>query len=265
MTTQEQQFTYLRAMGIQTWVRRDKPVLDSLPELESAVTVLEESPLSTEEFSPGIDLSAIDLQEENETLGKSVIKTAIDTRQWDWPALQSVISSCSACDLHKRRIKAVFGMGDPHAQWMIIGEAPGEDEDKQGEPFVGQAGQLLNNMLSAIGLKREQIFITNILKCHPPDNRNPRVEEIAQCEGYLKRQIELVSPKVILAVGRVAAHNLLKVDTPLSRLRGKTHHYGQIPVVVTYHPAYLLRSPKEKAKSWDDLCFADSVVKGEPR
>jgi DNA polymerase len=220
---------------------------------------MEEPPLPTDEFAPGIDQSMVDPL----IRGEQPTSPAIDMRQWDWPALQSAVSSCVACELHKSRTQTVFGVGDRQAQWMIIGEAPGADEDKQGEPFVGSAGQLLNNMLLAIGLKREQVFIANIIKCHPPDNRNPRTEEIAQCEAYLQRQVELVSPRVILVVGRIAAHNLLKVDTPLSRLRGKVHHYGQTPVVVTYHPAYLLRSPKEKAKSWDDLRFADAVVKGE--
>lgn len=266
MTTPEQQSAYLQAMGIQSWVRRDaptplpvsEPVIETAP-MSQAMEPVEEPPMPTDEFAPGIDQSMVDPQ----IRGEQPTSPVIDTRQWDWPTLQSAVSSCTACDLHKSRTQTVFGVGNHNAQWMIIGEAPGADEDKQGEPFVGRAGQLLNNMLLAIGLKREQVFIANILKCRPPDNRNPRAEEIVKCEAYLQRQVQLVAPKVILAVGRIAAHSLLKVDTPLSRLRGKIHHYGQTPVVVTYHPAYLLRSPKEKAKSWDDLRFADAVVKGE--
>jgi DNA polymerase len=145
---------------------------------------------------------------------------------------------------------------------MIIGEAPGAEEDQQGEPFVGPSGKLLNNMLRALGLQREQVFISNILKCRPLDDRDPLPAEIAQCEPYLQRQIALVAPKVILAMGGVAAHSLLQVKTPVTKLRGELHHYGETPLVVTYHPAYLLRKPSEKAKSWADLQFAASVVKG---
>ena len=149
---------------------------------------------------------------------------------------------------------------------MIVGEAPGADEDRQGEPFVGRAGQLLNNMLLAIGLRREQVYIANILKCRPPNNRDPRPEEVMQCEHYLRRQVELLQPKIILAVGRIAAQNLLKTDTPIGRLRGKLHYFGdddrKTPLVITYHPAYLLRSPKEKRKAWQDLQFAVAVSQG---
>ena len=146
---------------------------------------------------------------------------------------------------------------------MVIGEAPGVDEDLQGEPFVGAAGLLLNNMLLAIGYKREQVYIANILKCRPPGNRDPQPEEVTQCESYLKRQITLVKPKVILAFGRIAAHNLMKVDTPIGKMRGKIYQYNETPVVVTYHPAYLLRKPSEKAKSWDDLRFALTIIRDE--
>jgi DNA polymerase len=160
--------------------------------------------------------------------------------------------------LHTSRTQTVFGVGNRQADLLIIGEAPGAEEDKQGEPFVGRAGQLLNEMLFSIGFQREQVFIANILKCRPPDNRDPRPEEVLHCEPYLKRQVELLSPKMIIAVGRIAAQNLLKTDTSLARLRGKCHTFGSanLPVVVTYHPAYLLRSPKEKRKAWEDLCFA---------
>jgi DNA polymerase len=151
----------------------------------------------------------------------------------------------------------VFGVGDRHAQWMVIGEAPGADEDRQGEPFVGRAGQLLNSMLKAIGLKREQVFIANILKSRPPNNRDPKPEEVQACIPYLFRQIELVNPRLILCVGRIAAQTLLETDTPIGKLRGQLHRIaGNRPMIVTYHPAYLLRSPGEKRKSWADLLLA---------
>ena len=188
-----------------------------------------------------------------------------DVRQLDWDALQARVAGCTACSLHTTRTQTVFGVGDHHAEWMIIGEAPGAEEDRRGEPFVGRAGQLLNNMLMAIGLRREQVYIANVLKCRPPNNRDPSPEEVEQCEGYLQRQVHLVHPKIILALGRIAAQNLLKTDSSLARLRGQCLRYGDdsVPLVVTYHPAYLLRSPREKRKAWDDLRFASAVVAGK--
>jgi uracil-DNA glycosylase family 4 len=179
----------------------------------------------------------------------------------DWPELQARVASCTRCALHKTRTRTVFGIGDRQADWLVIGEAPGADEDRQGEPFVGRAGLLLNEMLFAAGFRREQVYIANILKCRPPNNRNPLPEEVASCRDYLDRQIALVEPKIILAVGGIAANNLLQTDEKVGRLRGVTHCYGgqQIPLVVTYHPAYLLRSPLEKRKVWEDLQFARQV------
>ena len=176
----------------------------------------------------------------------------------DWPALAACVADCTRCELSRTRTQTVFGVGDRAARWLIIGEAPGAEEDKRGEPFVGRAGQLLNAMLAAVGLAREAVYIANILKCRPPQNRDPRPEEVLACSDYLDRQIELIQPTLILAVGRIAAQNLLKVETPIGRMRGQLHHYGEqsIPVVVTYHPAYLLRSPAEKRKAWDDLRLA---------
>ena len=152
----------------------------------------------------------------------------------------------------------------PGDEWLVIGEAPGAEEDRQGEPFVGRAGQLLNSMLLAIGLSREQVYIANILKCRPPNNRDPRPEEERACRDYLERQIRLIRPKIILAVGRIAAQNLMKVDTPIGKMRGRTYSYQDtgIPVVITYHPAYLLRSPLEKRKAWQDLLYAKRVFAG---
>lgn len=176
----------------------------------------------------------------------------------DWTDLAACVAACSRCELHQSRTQTVFGVGDRAARWLVIGEAPGAEEDQRGEPFVGRAGALLNAMLAAIGLPREAVYIANILKCRPPQNRDPRPAEVLACSAYLERQIALIEPTIILAVGRIAAQNLLKVDTPIGRMRGQLHHYGErsIPVVVTYHPAYLLRSPGEKRKAWDDLRLA---------
>ncbi|MEO7387392.1 MAG: uracil-DNA glycosylase [Gammaproteobacteria bacterium] len=180
----------------------------------------------------------------------------------DWNVLEQEALGCTKCALHATRTRVVFGVGDRRAAWMVIGEAPGADEDRQGEPFVGRAGQLLNEMLRAAGVRREQVYIANILKCRPPENRDPKPEESASCDGYLQRQIALVQPGLLLAVGRIAAQNLLRVDTPIGQLRGQVHRYGPtgIPLVVTYHPAYLLRSPGQKRKSWEDLCLARTTV-----
>jgi DNA polymerase len=181
----------------------------------------------------------------------------------DWDALRQRVAACTRCTLHQARTQTVFGVGSPSADWMIIGEAPGAEEDRRGEPFVGRAGKLLDEMLRAVQLSRETVFIANILKCRPPNNRDPSNDEAASCRSYLNRQIELVSPKIILAVGRIAAQHLLETDAPLGRLRGQKHQLGdgQIPVIVTYHPAYLLRSPTQKRKSWQDLCLARHVMK----
>ena len=180
-----------------------------------------------------------------------------------WLELRREVATCTRCDLHNNRTQTVFGVGDINADWLIIGEAPGAEEDRQGEPFVGRAGKLLNSMLLAIGLQREQVFIANILKCRPPNNRDPKPEEVVCCESYLKKQIEWIQPKIILALGRVAAQNLLKVETPIGKMRGQCYEYPdpKVPVVVTYHPAYLLRSPREKRKSWQDLQLAMQVYR----
>ena len=183
--------------------------------------------------------------------------TPLSADQPGWAELERAVRTCTLCPLHKTRTQGVFGVGNRNAQWMVIGEAPGADEDRQGEPFVGRAGQLLNSMLKAIGLKREQVFIANILKSRPPNNRDPKPEEVQACIPYLFRQIELVNPQLILCVGRIAAQTLLETDTTIGKLRGQLHRIaGNRPMVVTYHPAYLLRSPGEKRKSWADLMLA---------
>lgn len=180
--------------------------------------------------------------------------------QPDLAALARQVSGCTRCALHATRTQTVFGVGNPQAQWMFIGEAPGADEDAQGEPFVGRAGQLLNAMLFAVGLKREEVYIANVLKCRPPGNRDPQPQEVEQCEPFLIRQIELIRPRLIVALGRHAAHSLLKSELPLARLRGQRLSYHDTPLIVTYHPAYLLRTPSDKRKAWEDLCLARSVV-----
>jgi DNA polymerase len=182
------------------------------------------------------------------------------TEKADLDTLRRAVAACTQCGLHKTRKQTVFGVGNTAAHWMFIGEAPGADEDAQGEPFVGRAGQLLNAMLFAMGLKREQVFIANVLKCRPPGNRDPQPNEVECCEPYLLRQIALIQPKLIVALGRHAAHSLLKTEAPLTRLRGQRLAYHGTPLIVTYHPAYLLRSPGEKRKAWDDLCLARRVM-----
>lgn len=185
----------------------------------------------------------------------------------DWAALRDAVSNCQACTLCQTRQQTVFGVGHPQASWMLVGEAPGEQEDRQGEPFVGRAGQLLDRMLHAVGLTRadapreQQVFIANVIKCRPPGNRNPQPEEVAQCEPFLQRQVQLVQPRLILAMGRFAVQALLKSTEPIGRLRGRVHDYQGVPLVVTYHPAYLLRNPADKALAWDDLCLAQEVIR----
>jgi uracil-DNA glycosylase family 4 len=178
-----------------------------------------------------------------------------------WPALRARVAACTRCSLSASRTQTVFGVGHLQADWLIVGEAPGAEEDRQGEPFVGRAGQLLNSMLHAIGLAREQVYIANVLKCRPPANRDPLPAEAAECLPYLEQQIALLKPKIMLAVGRIAAQNLLRTDKTLGSLRQQVHRFGasQVPLIVTYHPAYLLRTPTDKRKSWEDLKFAREV------
>lgn len=179
----------------------------------------------------------------------------------DWPELRTRVTACTRCGLCNTRTQTVFGVGNQSAEWLIVGEAPGADEDRQGEPFVGRAGELLNSMLRAIGLAREQVYIANVLKCRPPGNRDPAANEAAECLPYLEQQIALLKPKIMLAVGRIASQNLLRTDVTLGRLRRQVHSFGasRVPLVVTYHPAYLLRTPGDKRKAWEDLKFAREV------
>jgi len=187
--------------------------------------------------------------------------------EMDWPQLAAKVAACTDCGLRAGCTQTVFGVGDRKAQWLLVGEAPGAEEDRLGEPFVGQAGKLLDNMLAAIDLERgRNVFIANVLKCRPPGNRNPEPAEVAKCAPYLRRQIELIQPRLILAMGRFAAQTLLGSDATIASLRGRLHQYAGVPLIVTYHPAYLLRNLADKAKAWADLRFAvESLQAGDRR
>lgn len=220
---------HLKEMGIQRWVERKR--------------------------SPNADTSVLPSVNEIET-NDSVSDNAID--QMDWQQLEQVVSGCEKCELCQTRIQTVFGSGNPKAKWLFVGEAPGAQEDKQGEAFVGRAGQLLNSMLSAIGMQRDDVYICNVLKCRPPNNRDPLGEEVTKCLPYLQRQIELAAPEKIITLGAFATKALLQSNEPIGRLRGHIHTYSstKTPLIATYHPAYLLRSPGEKRKVWQDLKLA---------
>ncbi len=241
---------YLAAMGITSWTLR---AADAGHDVAEAPSVSRHAPAP----------AAVD---HDEALPAAPSPAASDGVPAPLAGLAVEVAACTACVLHETRRNTVFGVGNPHAKVMFIGEAPGADEDRQGEPFVGRAGQLLNAMLAAIGLRREDVFIANILKCRPPRNRDPRPEEVACCAGFLRRQIELVAPRVIVAVGRIAAQNLLSSTQTLGRLRGVLHEepVSGTPVLVTYHPAYLLRSPAEKRKAWQDLRRLRSLLAEAP-
>jgi DNA polymerase len=238
---------YLDAMGISVWQRRSV-----------ASEAIAEDVLAIE---PTRDDAAVPVEQGQKQLQGSESRVG----EMDWPLLRETVRGCNKCELRAGCTQTVFGVGNTEASLLVIGEAPGADEDRQGEPFVGRAGQLLNAMLLAMGFKREAVFIANIVKCRPPDNRDPKPEEALSCQPYLQRQIDLIEPDAILAVGRIAAQNLLKTDITVGKLRGRVHAFGErrIPLVVTYHPAYLLRSPEQKAKSWQDLQLALSILRGD--
>jgi len=252
MTWDERQRAMLEAMGLKVWAS-SAPVTEMVavaepPAAVPAVPVVAALPpaLRQVQASPSERQQAI--------------------AAMDWEALRASVAACRACALCEERKNTVFGVGHRQAQWMIVGEAPGENEDLQGEPFVGESGQLLDSMLRALGLGRaeasadRQVYIANTLKCRPPRNRNPEPAELAQCEPYLDRQIALVQPRIILAMGRFAVQSLLRSSEPIGKLRGRVHHYQGVPLVATYHPAYLLRNPGEKARAWEDLCLARSTL-----
>jgi uracil-DNA glycosylase len=243
----ERRRQYLEAIGIDLWVRRGAAAA-------APATVGPPAAAPRTQPPPVVDEPAAPL-----TRAPAVSDEELTTR---WQRLLDEVRRCTLCPLHATRTQGVLGVGPKRADWMVIGEAPGAEEDRRGEPFVGAAGQLLDAMLRAIGLDRKtNVYIANILKSRPPNNRDPRPEEVAACLPYLERQIALLQPKIMLAVGRIAAQNLLGTDAPLGRMRGKVYHFGEMhtPLVVTYHPAYLLRTPADKRKAWEDLKFARSV------
>jgi uracil-DNA glycosylase len=247
---------YLQAMGIDVWIPKVVPIASQEPAVpvEVIATDIEADIISRVNPSP-------EILHEHKAEGDSSSK-AMELAEIDgWEALQTEVAACTRCGLCETRTQTVFGSGNKNADWMIIGEAPGQQEDQQGLPFVGNAGLLLTEMIRAIGLNRDDVFITNILKCRPPNNRDPKPDEAESCNAYLQRQYALVQPKIILAVGRIAAQTLLKTGAPLSQLRGKVHYLNNTPVVIVYHPAYLLRSPSEKRKAWQDLQFAVQTIK----
>jgi uracil-DNA glycosylase family 4 len=228
---------YLAAMGLEAWVLRASP--DAGPPRAGSATAKSAAPAPTD----------------------APVPSAAREAAFDWEELRERVAGCTLCGLAATRTQTVFGVGSRSAEWLVVGEAPGAEEDRRGEPFVGRAGQLLNSMLRAIGLAREQVYIANMLKCRPPNNRDPAAAEVAQCSPYLERQVALLKPRIMLVVGRIAAQSLLQTTVPLGRLRQQVHTYGlsQVPMVVTYHPAYLLRTPADKRKAWDDLKFAREV------
>jgi uracil-DNA glycosylase len=239
---------YLDAMGIDVWVRRPGGALEG-------VWLDPPAPVATEPAQ-----AAAVVQAAPEVARVPPPPTGDEAARWE--ALRTEVLSCTRCLLHKTRTQGVVGVGPHRTDWMVIGEAPGAEEDRRGEPFVGRAGHLLDAMLQAIGLNRgTNVYIANVLKSRPPNNRDPRPEEVAACLPYLMRQIALLQPRLMLAVGRIAAQNLLATDLSLARLRGKVHHFGELntPLIVTYHPAYLLRTPSDKRKAWEDLKFARNV------
>jgi DNA polymerase len=242
---------YLDALGIDRWAaKRGGALLEPtvVPEIEAPRSSAPRRSAASTAPAVGTPVPPVVTRAPVEPLPPGI----------DWEPLRERVAGCTACDLCKTRTQTVFGVGNKRADWLIVGEAPGAEEDRQGEPFVGRAGQLLNAMLLAIGLPRESVFIANVLKCRPPGNRDPKPEEISRCLPYLSAQVALLQPKVILVVGRIAAQALLATDLPLARLRGKLHAFGEtgIPLVITYHPAYLLRTPADKRKAWEDLKFA---------
>lgn len=249
----ERQRAMLREMGIRLWSPPSDPVAGSA-----------DSPLPAAEPETG---EAAGASRAPPAVARPAPASAVATL--DWPELRSAVAACTACPLCEGRRQTVFGVGHPHAHWMIVGEAPGEQEDRQGEPFVGKSGRLLDNMLRSIALTRgedepaRQVYIANTIKCRPPGNRNPTPDELAKCEPFLIRQVQLVQPKIILALGRFAVQSLLRSSEPIGRLRGRVHRYQGVPLIVSYHPAYLLRNPEDKAKAWDDLCLAVETAAAE--
>lgn len=250
---------YLSALGIDCYVRHE-PAPDRVADEPAEVGLLPIAPPTAARVADKV----VDLGSPRAAAPAAVPLAAPDEPDLatlDLAALRRRVAACERCELHRSRGQTVFGVGNPRPKWLIIGEAPGQEEDRIGEPFVGKAGQLLDQMLLAAGQPREQVFIANVLKCRPPNNRDPRPEEARACAGYLNRQIELLQPSLIVAVGRIAAQRLLDNNSPLGKLRQQEHQYAGVPMIATYHPAYLLRSPKQKRKAFEDLLFAQSLLR----
>jgi DNA polymerase len=243
----ERQRLMLREMGLRLWVPAPAQPVEAAP----AATASEPPVPAVAAAAPPLAAAEVPIAARDAAIAVM-----------PWPALREAVATCTACGLCRSRRQTVFGVGHPNAHWMIVGEAPGEQEDLKGEPFVGAAGHLLDNMLRALNLTRDeapperQVYIANTLKCRPPRNRNPEAEELARCEPFLVRQIELIRPRLILAMGRFAVQSLLRSSEPIGKLRGRVHRYQGVPLVVTYHPAYLLRNLADKSRAWDDLCLA---------
>jgi DNA polymerase len=250
---------YLQAIGVDVWVSRRAAAATSASAVADAAVTADSTPAIEEPLlSSTVEVAVT-------SVGPEPVSPVAAPTVTTWESLRAEVLTCTKCTLHTSRTQGVFGVGNREAQWLVVGEAPGAEEDRRGEPFVGRAGHLLDAMLRAIGLSRaNNVYIANVLKSRPPGNRDPKPEEVAACLPFLMRQIELLRPRVMLAVGRIAAQNLLATDAPLGRLRGKVHHFGELntPLIVTYHPAYLLRTPSDKRKAWEDLKFARSVFRG---
>lgn len=275
----ERQRAMLAEMGVRVWW----PSKQAEPELEPAGQAMPAAPAPeaapVQAASTGVPAAAPPMAPRAQQAAPAAHPAAVPvpvvaTRplvegvaHMDWSALQETAAACQVCDLCAQRKNSVFGVGDQQANWMVVGEAPGEQEDLQGEPFVGQSGQLLDNMLKAVGLSRQAqgeggVYIANAIKCRPPGNHNPTPQELAACAPYLARQVTLVQPKIILLMGRFAVQSVLQSTEPIGKLRGQVHTYQGVPVVVTYHPAYLLRNPADKAKAWADLLLALKTAQG---
>ena len=244
-------------MGIELWLSRTAPPAEPVaaPSPASEPIALAKAPAPMPVMPPASVAPAV--------VAEAPAGGRTDpAAEMDWQTLAATVADCRQCPLHAKRRQAVFGVGHRQADWLFVGEAPGAEEDRRGEPFVGRAGRLLDEMLFALGVERQDVYIANVLKCRPPANRDPMGEEVRACEGYLHRQVRLIAPRVIVALGRFAAQSLLRSSRPINALRGRTHCYGDtgVPLVVTYHPAYLLRSAIDKRKAWADLCLAREAL-----
>jgi len=252
----------LDAMGVTVWVPRDAPLGAAGGDAPAAVAAPSRATQVADAMPDPSPAPTAAMTDPGPAPASPVAAPGAPVDGLGWIELRRRVAACQRCGLHASRTQTVFGVGDETADWMFIGEAPGADEDAQGVPFVGRAGQLLTSMIQALGLRRDDVYIANILKCRPPNNRDPQPLEVVECLPYLARQIALVQPKIIVCVGRIAAQNLLGVETPIGKLRGQVHAFRDsgIPVVVTYHPAYLLRSPSEKRRVWEDLKLARATL-----